>query len=316
MAMVSTNELVVVGTGLHRPESVLATASGVLFTSDSRGGVLEIRPDGSQHLSCESTLHPNGIALLKEGGFLVANLADEGGVWRIGVGGEVTPWLMELEGSPVGKVNFVMIDLQGRTWVTISSSTTGWDKYPVHNPTGRILMDDGKGMRVVAEGLNFTNECRVSTDGTQLYVNETFGRRLSRFGILPSGQLTARETVATFNAPGDIPDGVTLDAEGGAWVVCVGSNRIYRVLPSGEPVLILDDSDPAIVAKLESAFQDGTLDRPLLFSTRGQRLLNITSIAFGGPDLRTAYIGSLGATSLVSFKSPVAGQVPVHWHWR
>jgi gluconolactonase len=39
-----------IGSDLHRPECVLATYRGDLFTSDSRGGVMHIRPDRSQVL--------------------------------------------------------------------------------------------------------------------------------------------------------------------------------------------------------------------------------------------------------------------------
>ena len=35
-----------VGTGLVRPECVLATASGDIYTADWRGGVAHLRPDG------------------------------------------------------------------------------------------------------------------------------------------------------------------------------------------------------------------------------------------------------------------------------
>ena len=34
---------------------------------------------------------------------------------------------------------------------------------------------------------------------------------------------------------------------------------------------------------------------------------------FGGPDLRTAYIGSLGMNRLPTFQSPVPGRPMRHW---
>ena len=40
------SDLSFVGKDLSRPESVVATASGDVFTSDIRGGVTHIRPDG------------------------------------------------------------------------------------------------------------------------------------------------------------------------------------------------------------------------------------------------------------------------------
>ena len=63
------------------------------------------------------------------------------------------------------------------------------------------------------------------------------------FRIGSTGELTGKETVAQFGE-GDFPDGLTLDMEGGAWVVCVGSNRVYRVGPDGQRQTIIDDADP------------------------------------------------------------------------
>ena len=115
--------------------------------------------------------------------------------------------------------------------------------------------------------------------------------------------------------PGDFPDGLTLDVEGGLWVVCVGSNRIYRVGPDGERRTVIDDAEPECVQRLESALQAGELTRPMLGAARGRHLANVTSLAFGGADLRTAYLGSLGGQALVRFRSPVPGLRPEHWNW-
>jgi sugar lactone lactonase YvrE len=299
--------------GLQRPECVLTHASGRIFVSDKRGGVTTIWPDGRQHLSCESNLLPNGIAMQRDGSFLVANLGPGGGVWRIAPNGQASPWMTEVDGKIIDRVNFVSNDSHGRVWVCISA-TDGSDKYPLDSASGSIILRDALGTRVVADGLHYTNECRVSADGNFMYVNETFGRRLSRFRLEPNGDLTHKETIATFN-DGDFPDGLTLDAEGGAWVVCVGSNRLYRIAPDGEKEIIIDDAIAKVAAELEAAFVAGTLDRPQLSAARGHRLTNITSIAFGGPDLRTAYMGCLAGESLMSFRSPVAGLTPAHWNW-
>ena len=56
------------GRALRRPECVLATAAGELYTSDWRGGVARLRADGEAELvlprrSEGRTLRPNGIAL-------------------------------------------------------------------------------------------------------------------------------------------------------------------------------------------------------------------------------------------------------------
>jgi sugar lactone lactonase YvrE len=301
------------GHDLARPECVLATASGRLFVSDRRGGVTCLEPDGRQHRLGTSHLVPNGIALQRDGSFLVADLGEQGGVWRIDAQGAVQPWLMEFEGRALPRVNYVTTDEQERTWICVSATTTG-DHYPVNDATGFILLHDKAGVRVVADGLRYTNEIRLHPDGGSVYVNETFGRRLSRLRIGPHGRLSDRATVAEFG-PGDFPDGLALDVEGGIWVICVGSNRVYRVLPDGEKQLLIDDADPQCVDRLERAYNAGELTRPMLGCARGRTLANVTSLAFGGPDMRNAWMGSLAADSLATFRSPVAGLRPAHWNW-
>ena len=44
-------------------------------------------------------------------------------------------------------------------------------------------------------------------------------------------------------------------------------------------------------------------------------LKNVSSLAFGGADLRTAYVGCLLGDSIAVFDSPVAGHPPAHWRY-
>jgi hypothetical protein len=39
----------------------------------------------------------------------------------------------------------------------------------------------------------------------------------------------------------------------------------------------------------------------------------MASITFGGPDLPTVYVGSLGGSALPTFRSPVPGAPLPHW---
>jgi hypothetical protein len=71
--------------------------------------------------------------------------------------------------------------------------------------------------------------------------------------------------------------------------------------------------DEGHVEWCEQAFIAGDLGRPHVDECGGHFLKNISSIAFGGADLRTAYLGCLKGDSLAFFRSPVAGHPPVHW---
>ena len=62
-------------------------------------------------------------------------------------------------------------------------------------------------------------------------------------------------------------------------------------------------------------YQASDMGRPHLDGIKSRRLRNISSLAFGGADLRTAYLGCLLGDSLATFRSPVAGTPPVHWNY-
>jgi sugar lactone lactonase YvrE len=320
-ASIDLSEVSLLGSGLVRPECVLATRAGHLFTADWRGGVVHLRPDGSQTLYTGATadlpegLRPNGIALERDGSFLIANLGSEaGGVWRLDGQGQVRPVLVEIDGSPIPPSNFCARDGVGRLWLTVSSRRKPRSlDYRRDAASGFIAMMDAGGARIVADGLGFTNECAFSPDGRWLYVNETYGRRLSRFPLRTDGSLGHKEVVAEFGY-GQYPDGLAFDVEGHVWIAGVVSNQLMRVEPStGRVVVMLEETDTAHVAWVETAYEAGELGRPHMDKTSSVKLKNLSSIAFGGPDLRVGYLGCLLGDAIGRVRLPVAGVPPVHW---
>jgi sugar lactone lactonase YvrE len=316
----SLSDLGFVGAGLVRPECVLATRSGDLFTSDWRGGVAHRLPDGTQRLYEGQTvdgvsLKPNGIALLSDGAFLLAHLgATEGGVFRLEREGAVRPWLLAVDGIPLPPTNFVVQDFAGRTWVTVSTRQVprahGYRRSCID---GFIVLVDGCGARVVADGLGYTNEVAVHPDGKWLYVNETFGRRMSRFPLREDGSLGSKQVVTDFG-PGTFPDGLAFDVQGHVWVTSIVSNRLIRIAPDGAATLWLEDVDADHLDEVESAYAGDRMSRCHLDS-EGRTLGSLSSIAFGGSDLRTAYLGCLLGDRLATLRMPVAGHPPTHWNY-
>jgi sugar lactone lactonase YvrE len=319
--VIGLDEVGFVGSGLVRPECVLATRSGDLYAADWRGGVAHLRPDGSQALYAGTTRdlpegpRPNGIALEPDGSFLFAHLGDErGGVWRIDRAGQVAPVLVEVDGQPIPPSNFVVRDARGRLWLTVSTRLSPRSRdYRRAAASGFIVLMDGAGARIVADGLGFTNECLVDPREEYLYVNETYGRRLSRFPLRADGSLGPKEVVAEFGY-GQYPDGMAFDEAGAVWIAGVVSNQLLRVDPAtGRVETVIEDSDPAHVAWVEAAYESETLGRPHMDKVASARLRNISSIAFGGRDRHTAFLGCLLGDRVATVKMPVAGAVPVHW---
>lgn len=96
-------------------------------------------------------------------------------------------------------------------------------------------------------------------------------------------------------------------------MVAVGSNRVIHVEPSGRQHIVLEDSDPEHMSELADALERHDLTRPMLMNNRSRKLKNISSIAFAGPDRKTAVLGCLGGDQLATFRAPVAGVEPAHW---
>jgi sugar lactone lactonase YvrE len=313
-----------VGHGLHRPESVIATRAGDLYTADWRGGVAHISPDGSQSLYLGQpidgeALKPNGIALLKDGSFLMAHLgAQAGGIFRLHRDGRTEPFLRRVEGHDLPPSNFVMEDALGRFWITVSTRlcprSLGYRK---SCSDGFVVMVDGKGeqgARIVADGLGYANECAIHPSGKWLFVNETFSRRLSKFAIANDGSLGPKQVVTEFGA-GVFPDGMAFDSEGDVWVVSIVSNSVIRVAPDGNQTLWLQDADSDHLAWVEAAYENDAMGRPHLDGVKSRHLKNTSSLAFGGPELRTGYLGCLLGERLTVVQMPVAGHPPVHWSY-
>ncbi len=323
---VALGDLRFIGQGLVRPECVLATRSGALYTADWRGGVALTVADGRQLLFQAQVsgrfgetrpLRPNGIALCQDGSFLLADLGETlGGVHALSRDGALRPFLERVDGIDLPPTNFVFQDVRGRTWITVSTRRVPRAAaYRADVADGFIVLVDERGPRIVADGLGYTNEAMLSPDGRWLYVNETFARRLTRFRVGEDGvgsELSARETVTTFGH-GCYPDGLAFDAEGGVWVTGIIANRVLHVARDGAVTTVLEDADPAHVEWCEQAYLGGTLGRPHLDKAAGRVLRNISSLAFGGPDLRTAYLGCLQGDAIASFRAPVAGHALVHW---
>lgn len=310
----SVSDLSEIGSQLNRPECVLAVPDGSLYTGDWTFGIARIDPDGTTGPAVDVDLiaegfRPNGIALMPNGDFLITNMARAGGIWRVSKQGEISPFATELQGQPIPPTNFVLVDGQ-RTWITISSTERKHEHFTAAANTGKILLVQDGHVSVAADGLNWTNEVRVSPDGEYLFVNETFACRTTRYAIGADGTLSRP---VRLDFPHDIyPDGMAFDIEGGLWIACVISNRLVRVAPDLTWTILFEDPDPAL-AEIASSYAKGALTWEQISLSRGSQLSNLSSIAFGGPDLKSVYLGGLGHKSVRVLRSPVPGVPMGHW---
>lgn len=319
-----------VGEGLQRPECILAERDGSLWTADARGGVVHLRPDGAQELIAQSVAQgfaggggdasrfvkgtlPNGLAFARNGDILIANFGTDC-LEVMSRTGATRTLVDSIDGAPIGKVNFVLRDSKDRLWLTISTRIKDWMR--AVSPSiadGYVALYDGRSLRIVADGFRFTNELRFDAREEWLYVVETCGCRITRLRALADGSLVDRETFGPEDH-GAFIDGIAFDAYGNLWGTHIFTDRVFALTPDGELRIILDDDhDSAPGRALVSAFRRDAVTPDLIMATGGAIGPWFASVTFGGPDLKTVYIGSLKGSRIPCFRSPVAGLPMVHW---
>lgn len=319
-----------VGHDLQRPECVLAEPDGTLWSADARGGVMRIDSDGTQTLIAQEVVEPsgqagsvaryilegtlpNGLAFDSSGDFVIANFGTDA-IERMTRTGESTTLCTEIEGRPLGKANFALADSRGRIWITVHTRQNPWTiAVNERTPDGYIALLDEQGARIVADGFVGTNEIRFDAAEEWLYVVESNARHISRLRVADDGTLSDREIYGPEDL-GGVPDGFAFDVVGNLWITLVNADRLVALTPERELLTLLDDGRPEGVVAFDEAFFTGTMTPELLGGGRGTLAPLMASVTFGGPDLRTVFLGSLMGTTLPSFRSPVAGLPLAHWN--
>ena len=310
----SVSELRRFGRDLCQPESVIAERDGALWVSDKRGTVTCIRPDGVQALLGDTGGEPNGLAMDREGNLYVANLADSR-LYKLYRDGRCAILLSEIEGRPLGAVNFPWLDSRDRLWLSVTSRRTPWFLAAADpRPDGYIVLLDERGARIVADGFYAANEIRLDAREDYLYVAETMARRIVRFQVAADGSLHNRESFGPDElGPGAYVDGIAFDAQGNLWVAMVLRNGLWILTPDGEPQVVFEDPNEAALERFAVQVATGDLTPEDFLATAGKTIQFPTSIAFAGPDLRTVYMGTLAMPQLLTFESPVPGLPLRHW---
>lgn len=320
-----------IGSGLQRPECILAERDGTLWSADARGGVMRIASDGTQRLitqapdphfdvsadaaaSLLSGTLPNGLAFASNGDFLISNFGTDR-LERMTRSGETRVMLDSIDGQNPGKVNFVLRDSHDRIWVTVSTRVNPWsDAIRTGLADGYIVLIDEKGARIVADGFHFTNEIRFDAAEEWLYVAETTAKRVTRFRVAADGSLVDRQIYGPSSLGTGCVDGICFDAYGNLWATMIFADRLVAITPDGELLELLDDGDPAGTAVFEHAFASGApVPFDVLMQCGGAICPWMASVTFAGADLKTACLGGLRSTNIPTFESPVAGLPMVHW---
>ncbi len=231
-----------------------------LYFSDVRGGgVFRRSPDGHiETLVSKDRKSVGGIALNEGGGILVTGLSlakwDEHS-------GEVTEIFGEWDGKPLFGLNDLTIDDQGSIWVgSFGCDISKFDFKSTPAPGSLFRVDPSGEVTHLWEGVEVTNGLGFTADRKLLYHCDSTTRSVWAYEVRADRTVSDRQLFAKL--PDGMPDGMTVDIEGGVWVAVVaGSGEVVRFKP------------------------DGTLDKRINIPAK-----TITSIAFGGPDMCDLYV--------------------------
>lgn len=321
-----------IGEGLQRPECIVAQPDGTLWVADARGGVMKIDTDRNQSLiapdvvaahgdfnfedryvKAQGASLPNGLALTDEGDFIICNWGLDRIEKLYKATGKVEVLYDQLNGRPLGKTNFPLIDSKGRIWFTVTTTMQPWtESINSDELDGYIGVIDEQGIRIAADHIGGANEIRFDDQEEWLYVVESNVRHISRFRVAEDGTLSDREIYGPEELDG-FPDGFAFDVYGNLWVTLVMVDKLIAITPEQDVITILDDSNPSANALLNQHYRSKTLTPEIMQASRGTLAPWMASITFGGEDLKTVYLGSLQGTKIPYFRSPVAGQALRHW---
>ena len=219
-----------------------------------------------------------------------------------------------IDGQAIGKVNFVLRDSQNRIWITVSTRVKNWmQALRTDLSDGYLARYERGAFRIVADGFRFTNEIRFDANEEFLYVVETTGGCITRLRIDDHGMsAVARSSVRPARQRRVAGRHRVRQLRQSLGHVGV-SDKLFVLTPEGDLRVLLDEGDPEKVDALERAFLANHVTADVLFSTGRGVAPWMASVTFGGPDLRTLYIGSLKGHRIPFFRAPIAGLPMVHW---
>ncbi len=154
---------------------------------------------------------------------------------------------------PGNRLNDGAVDRKGRLWFgSMDNSETA--------ATGSLYRLDADGPVAVDRGYFVTNGPAFSPDGKVLYHTDSAKRTIYAFDMAEDSTLSNKRVFVTIEDGAGYPDGPVVDSEGCLWTGLYAGWAARRYTPRGE-----------------------------LLATVSFPCANVTKLAFGGPDLRTAY---------------------------
>ena len=251
-------------------------AEATLYWIDVPVGRVHALDAAGQHRSWDVG-QPVGAVALRASGGLVLAAAD--GFHTLDTGtGAVAPLVGVDHGRTGVRMNDGSCDRAGRFY----AGSMAADESPGQGALYRL--DPDHSLTRLMSGIGISNGIGWSPDDRQMYYVDSLDHTLDVLDYdAATGQISSRRTVAEIGSSESVPDGLTVDADGGIWVAMWGGGAVLRYSPDG-----------ALTA---------TVELPASY---------VTCPTFGGADLDTMYITTAagpgdGAGGLFAVRPGVAG---------
>lgn len=194
-----------------------------------------------------------GFLFPSEGGGFVAGL--QSGLYHFDERSGAFDLITEVEpDQPDNRLNDGVVDPSGRLWFGTM------DNGEKAKSGAFYCFDRGKVTRTAIDAIAITNGPAVSPDGRLLYFVDTLKGTIGCADIRDDGSLGPPRPFAKIDPKDGHPDGPTIDSEGCVWISLYAGWEAWRYSPDG-----------AVIERVRFPVS------------------NITKIAFGGDDLRTAF---------------------------
>lgn len=262
----STPELLSSGHGLLEAPA-WHPERGLLVADAAVGGVWSFRPGTKPEIQVAHRRGIGGMALHETGGVVISgrNIAFKAFIDQP----DADKTLVILSNDPAkGMLGFndLTTDAMGR----IYAGSIGFKAMEHEDPAGRSaflhMIDLDGTSRVVAEDVQLTNGLGFSPDGKHLYHSDSLRHIVKLYDVRGDGTLSLPRVFAT--TPFGHPDGLAVAEDGSVWLAIADGNAVCRFAEDGRE-----------------------LER-IMFPVP-----MVTSLCFGGRDLRDLYVvsGSRGA---------------------
>jgi sugar lactone lactonase YvrE len=227
---------------------------GVLSWVDMPAGTVHLSSPAGEEVATFHVGRPVGAALpAAGGGFLIA---DTVGFTTLSADGAASVLLSVLADTPHLRFNDGKCDPRGRAWAGTMAADMAAGAGTLYR------LDPGPTATAVLGGLTVSNGLGWSPDAHTMWFADSANPHVSGFAYdIDEGSLGALRVLVRLQQTSGVPDGLCVDDEGCIWVALWGSGAVHRYTP------------------------DGQLDTVVHVPTR-----QVTSCAFGGPDMSTLFI--------------------------